>query len=654
MHTRKKHTEQAFWKSIFRAISGFFLAMIILELGLRIGGLIILSAQEHRNLQAVKQNGRFRIMCLGESTTQNQYPRYLEEILNARDTGIKFSVIDKGLTSSTTGIILSGINANLDKYKPDMVVAMMGSNDRLTLYYRDIPEANNGLFRHCRLYRFAMIIYAQILKKINHTDIYRPAPDKKAMLKRIVSSAEKIRFRELRKAQRINIKLEPAGRVGSELSGIVYKDPKKLAELEDSFKKTLASDPGNCSAYEGLGWFYASQRRYKEAEQRFKQIIPLEPENNYAYEGLGWIYRDQEDFAGSEEAFRKAVDLKPGYFPVYTELIQLYQEQGNYAEAKKTFRAFIALNPQNESISKTLGFYKDTGELSEAEQTLRKTIEINPQNDSAYEGLGWVLRDQGEFPNAEKAFRKAIEINPKNAFAYEGLGSVCGAVGRFFEVEQALRKIIELNPRNNTVYKLFDRFYIERNKFAELEQAYKEMLMLAPDNDYAYAGLGWLYDVQKKFGASKEAFRKALEINPQNDFALGGLAARSQELGESGLARAYSEKLADLRGEYSNPATTANYRRLKKILDRRKIRLVCVQYPMRSVTPLKKIFHNGLDKDVIFVDNNKLFRDAVKDKGYPEYFKDVFAGDFGHCTEKGNRLLAGNIADTIIKDFFKK
>jgi hypothetical protein len=31
---------------------------------------------------------------------------------------------------------------------------------------------------------------------------------------------------------------------------------------------------------------------------------------------------------------------------------------------------------------------------------------------------------------------------------------------------------------------------------------------------------------------------------------------------------------------------------------------------------------------------------------------DMFGGDFGHCTEKGNQLLAQNIADTILKEVF--
>jgi len=44
----------------------------------------------------------------------------------------------------------------------------------------------------------------------------------------------------------------------------------------------------------------------------------------------------------------------------------------------------------------------------------------------------------------------------------------------------------------------------------------------------------------------------------------------------------------------------------------------------------------------------------VKSTGYKEVFRDMFSGDFGHCTEKGNRLLAGNIAAVILKELFRR
>ena len=78
--------------------------------------------------------------------------------------------------------------------------------------------------------------------------------------------------------------------------------------------------------------------------------------------------------------------------------------------------------------------------------------------------------------------------------------------------------------------------------------------------------------------------------------------------------------------------------------------MVCVQYPLCSVEPLKKIFEG--QRGIIFVDNEKIFVEAVEKDGYKEYFKDIFGGIFGHCTEKGNRLLAKNIANVILKEVF--
>jgi len=44
----------------------------------------------------------------------------------------------------------------------------------------------------------------------------------------------------------------------------------------------------------------------------------------------------------------------------------------------------------------------------------------------------------------------------------------------------------------------------------------------------------------------------------------------------------------------------------------------------------------------------------LKKISYNDYFTDMFAGDFGHCTRKGNRLLAENIANVILKEYFHR
>ena len=124
---------------------GVFLCLVMLEIILRLSGFILLSIQEYHNLQSVKQKGTYRIMCLGESTTQREYPRFLEQALNQRNIGVRFSVIDKGRVGTNTQIILNQVETYLNQYHPDMVVAMMGVNDGSVRYYQDTPEADTWM-----------------------------------------------------------------------------------------------------------------------------------------------------------------------------------------------------------------------------------------------------------------------------------------------------------------------------------------------------------------------------------------------------------------------------------------------------------------------------------------------------------------------------
>lgn len=50
-----------------------------------------------------------------------------------------------------------------------------------------------------------------------------------------------------------------------------------------------------------------------------------------------------------------------------------------------------------------------------------------------------------------------------------------------------------------------------------------------------------------------------------------------------------------------------------------------------------------------FSDNERIFKEALRQGTYAEYFEDSFTGDFGRCTKKGNELLAQNIANAILE-----
>jgi len=468
---------------------GLSLFFVFLEVGLRLSGFVLLSVQEYRNRQTMSQKGVYRIMCLGESTTQNQYPRFLEGVLNRRNIGVRFSVADAGRGGANTSFILSQVESYLNEYHPNLVVAMMGINDHgKHIPYEAVATSKTTFsFKSLKTYKLARLLWLHILAKTS------------------------------------------------------------------------------------------------SSEDLFKKAIDLNPKNDKACFDLGWIYQEQGDFFRAEELFKRSADLNPKNYKVYMQLGWLYREFNR---------------------------------LQQAEDSFRKAIELDPKNDDAYVGFGWFCLVTGKSLQADEPFKKAIELNPRNHDAYVGLG----------------------------------QFYLNQNKFSQAEDLFKKAVDLNPKDVNVYLGLGWIYRVQGKFSQAEDSFKKAIDLIPQNELSNGAISGLYEEIGKPELAKEYAEKVNRL-GYYR--VTVDNYRKLKEILYKRGIRLVCVQYPMRSLESLKKIFKND-DAGLIFVDNEAIFKEEVKKSGFKEIFSDMFAGDFGHCTGKGNRILAENIGNVILKEVFSK
>ena len=557
---------------------GLLLSLVLLEMGLRLGGFLLLSFQEYENLQSIKQKGAYRILCIGESTTQGEYPKPLERILNQRNIGVRFSTIDKGKGATTTITLLEEIESNLAEYHPDMVIAMMGINDKGVRYYQDIPESGSWLFRHCRVYRFGRILFMHMSRKIKHEDIYG-----------------------LNGSPGMNAGPEGAG-FAAKKAALGYGIPTDNAAKLDL--RGAGGRPGPKTR----------SNRLSKAERSLQVVIT----DNDKLVLLGRQYEEQGKFAQAEDSFKKAIELDPKSDIPYSELGV---------------------------------FYTNHAKRSQAEDAFKKALELNPKNDDTFVKLGWVYRDQGKLVQAEDSFRKAIELNPKNYYAYSGLASLYYRPDKLPQAEKFYKKAVELDPENDRSFFALGRTYLNQGKFPQAENSYRKALDLNPENDFVLFDLGGLYRKQGKFQEAAGLFKKALATFPQDERLVGALASLYEEMGKPELAREYAKKAA-ARSDYNVALTIYNYRKLKEILDRKGIKLVCAQYPMRNVGPLKRIFEK--DKGVIFVDNESIFKEAVKRSGYKDYFKDMFAGDFGHCTPKGNELLAQNIADVILREVFNK
>ena len=353
---------------------------------------------------------------------------------------------------------------------------------------------------------------------------------------------------------------------------------------------------------------------------------------------------------------KNAIEIEPEHAEAYVQLGMLMREERRYPEAEELLRKAIEVEPENEEAYIELAYsYKKIVFYDQAEEMLKKAIEIEPEDEKAYIELGILKREQRLYPEAEEMFRKAIEIEPENERAYAEMAWSYMHRGLLDEPEEILKKGIEVNPDNHELYINLGMLYTELLlEYDKSEEMLKKAIEMVPDNIEAYIQLGMCYISQKKYDKAEAAFREAMRVEPEanHDNTYRLLSRCYMELGNNKLAEYFLKKTNVSSSGYYDFIITHNYRKLNGIVAKRGVKLVCVQYPMRSVKQLRKLFDST--EGIIFVDNEKIFKEALEKASYDEYFIDSFGGDFGHCTKKGNELIAENIADTILRYGFKK
>ena len=269
--------------------------------------------------------------------------------------------------------------------------------------------------------------------------------------------------------------------------------------------------------------------------------------------------------------------------------------------------------------------YQAQGRYSEAQEMYKKSMALNNSNPVPYVDLAWCYDEQGRILAAEETFKKAIAIKPKDYSAYIELG----------------------------------QFYQEHKHYPEAEAILKTALAVSVGNDAVYLNLGWCYGAQGKYLQAEEAYRKAITIRPnakigytelaQCYYANKELYPQTQEMRIK--TEAYFNEVGRITGHY-NEGARHNYNQLRDMLSRKGIKLVCMQYAMRGLKPLRDMF--DASEGILFVDNEEIFKEAVKNGRYEDYFIDRFAGDFGHCTPEGNRIMANNVSDVLWQEYFSK
>ncbi len=94
-------------------------------------------------------------------------------------------------------------------------------------------------------------------------------------------------------------------------------------------------------------------------------------------------------------------------------------------------------------------------------------------------------------------------------------------------------------------------------------------------------------------------------------------------------------------------STSEHYKRIAQYLHSYKVQMVVMQYPLRNMALLQQTLKEW--DDILFVSNQENFNKELQVHRWSELFVDKFAGDFGHTTTYGHKLIAQNVLKTVLE-----
>lgn len=245
--------------------------------------------------------------------------------------------------------------------------------------------------------------------------------------------------------------------------------------------------------------------------------------------------------------------------------------------------------------------------------------------------------------------KEEVDKLPKDKKAVSQLAFYADAMGRWTEARKLYYVILQYEELKNV--HSFIRTSLANLLWKQKDYAaYVEELKNIP----YYSWQGEAYEQlcpQPKFQQEiLMAIRAHQAKHPDKPYYEEMLAACYEAGGEKNLADQHRQKAREMRRCQINLFAQQNYKKILEVLDQHPdIFPILVQYPMRELEQLKVLVRGGPGYGrFIFVDNEQNFKDALHRFSYADLFLDRAAGDFGHGTELGNRLMAESIADAIL------
>lgn len=209
----------------------FIVIVLVLETSLRIYGGILNSSDIKNNLVKSNDDKKVRILVLGESTSaslfgkgeRGAWPNRLEVDLN--NSGFPTKIYNLSVPGTDSAMIVANLNSYIHKFRPHIVISMMGINDNSYLVYFGESAVLKQLneVRIIRLLKWSYEAFLDVFyfKKLEH---YELTEDKRKYLDEALSLSQQHDLGYVENYLRTNIKnVKVISLIFSKIAQLKYK-----------------------------------------------------------------------------------------------------------------------------------------------------------------------------------------------------------------------------------------------------------------------------------------------------------------------------------------------------------------------------------------------------------------------------------------------
>lgn len=335
-------------KNVLAFCLGIFITLLFVEIFLRGLGWY----QTNRSLFTkitFKNKNEVRILSLGDSMTaageKSFYPEQLQNILSKSLPNKKITVFNKGVPSFSSKNILFNLEKNLDKYQPDIVTIMIGTNDWGPVKYEEFAGIKSTDFlSNLKTYKLYKFLLKSVQDKLNR--IFKTVQNKLIKTAFAASSSDLI------------------------ILGNNSLQNNKINMAKDYFEKALQINPNDDQAYYGLGMVFNFNGERNKGADYFKKAITLNPNNFKAYIKLGEGGNDKMSFDKRIWYLQQAIKINPKISQTYLSLADVYN--------------YVRINKQRfETLDKDLQIDSNLYDLllnKQRLETLNQGLQIDPHS----------------------------------------------------------------------------------------------------------------------------------------------------------------------------------------------------------------------------------------------------------------------------------